>query len=118
VIDDDVSYTRLLKLNLEQTGQYAVRVENGAAGAQRAAHEFKPDLIFLDVMMPGRDGGDLAARFQADPHLQHVPIVFITGAVMEKEIRSHGGRIGGFTYLAKPVDLNKVLECIQQHLRR
>src|SRR2546423_5120830 len=52
VVDDETSITRLLKLNLEQTGSYEVREENLGARVLEAAREFKPDLVLLDVMMP------------------------------------------------------------------
>ena len=116
VIDDEVSITRLLKLNLEETDQYVVRSENVAGSALRAAEEFNPDLILLDVMMPGMDGGELASRFQAHPRFKFVPIVFLTATVTKQEVRLRGGRIGGLPFLAKPVNLSDVLSCLRQHL--
>jgi DNA-binding response OmpR family regulator len=116
VVDDEASITRLLKLNLEQTNQYAVRAENDATLALAAAEEFQPDLILLDVMMPDLDGGQLAGRFQAHPSLKSVPIVFLTAAATKKEVYARGGRVGGLPFLAKPVDLAEVVACIEQHL--
>jgi CheY-like chemotaxis protein len=116
VIDDEPSITRLLKLNLEQTNEYLVRSENAATAALAAAEEFQPDLILLDVMMPGMDGGELASRFAANPRLKTVPIVFLTAAVTKQEVQLHGGRIGGLPFLAKPVNLADVLGCLRHHL--
>ncbi len=116
VVDDEPSITRLLRLNLEQTNDYVVRGENDARRALAAAEEFHPDLILLDVMMPSIDGGELASRFQANPRLKTVPIVFLTAAATRKEVRERGGRIGGLAFLAKPVDLNEVLGCLKRHL--
>lgn len=118
VVDDEPSITRLLRLNLEQTNDYVVRGENDAQRALAAAEEFHPDLILLDVMMPAMDGGELASRFQANPRLKKVPIIFLTAAATRKEIREHGGRIGGLPFLAKPVDLNEVLTCLKRNLSR
>ena len=67
VVDDQVQNTRLLKLYLEQTNDYVVREENDAKRALSAAEEFQPHLILLDVLMPGMNGGELAARFEANP---------------------------------------------------
>jgi DNA-binding response OmpR family regulator len=117
VVDDEISLTRLIKLNLEETGVYEVRVENWAAGAFAAAQEFKPDLILLDVMMPGMDGGALAARFQDSHMLRNIPIVFLTAAVKKEEVTSKGGMIGGFPYLAKPVDVQELRACIEANLK-
>ena len=105
VVDDEPSITRLLKLNLEQTNDYEVRAENDAEAAMAAAEEFKPHLILLDVMMPGLDGGELASRFQANPRLKSVPIVFLTAAATKGEIYARGGKVGGLPFLAKPVDI-------------
>jgi CheY-like chemotaxis protein len=116
IIDDEESFTRLLKLNLESTCAYEVRAENRALRGVSAAQEFKPDLILLDVMMPGIDGGELASRLQASPRTSNIPIVFLTAAVKKEEIGSHGGLIGGFPYLAKPVDVDGLISCIEKTL--
>jgi CheY-like chemotaxis protein len=117
VVDDEAGFARLLKLNLEQTHDYIVQVENSAADALSHAERFQPDLMFLDVMMPNMDGGELAARLSEKPKLKGVPIVFLTAAVKKEEISSHGGQIGGYPFVAKPVDLPQVIACIKKHLR-
>ena len=73
VADDQAANTRLLKPHLEQTNSYEVREENSHKAAIPTAEAFQPHLILLDVMMPGIDGGELAARFQASPKLKDVP---------------------------------------------
>ena len=116
IVDDEAPLTRLLKLTLEQTGKYSVQVENNAQRAARVAREFLPDLVLMDVMMPGIDGGTLAAQFQATEPLKHVPIVFLTAAVKRHEVQAHQGQIGGLPFLAKPVDLQEITRCLQHHL--
>ena len=116
VVDDEPSITRLLKLNLEQTNEYVVRTENDSATAVAAAEEFQPDLILLDVMMPGLDGGELASRFEANPKLKSVPIVFLTAAATKSEVYARGGKVGGHLFLAKPVELSEVVACLKQYL--
>lgn len=116
LIDDEPSITRLLKLNLEQTNAYEVQTENIATRALSTAEDFAPDLIFLDVMMPGMDGGELAAQFQAHPKFKSVPIVFLTAAATKSEVSARGGRVGGLPFLAKPVEMTEVLASIRQHL--
>src|SRR5678816_3367053 len=99
VADDQPHNTQLLKLYLERTNDYVVREENDPKAALSAAEEFQPHLILLDVMMPGMDGGELAARIQASPKLKGVPIVFLTAAVTKGEVASRGGQLGGFPCL-------------------
>ena len=116
VVDDRASNSRLVKLYLEGTNDYVVREENDAKAALSAAKEFQPHLILLDVMMPGMDGGELAARFQANPQLKDVPIVFLTAAITKGEVRAGHGRVGGFPFLAKPVVLSELVACLEHHL--
>jgi len=115
-VDDQARDTRLVKLYLERTNDYEVREVNNSKAALAAAEEFQPHLILLDVMMPGLDGGDLAACFQASPKLQAVPIVFLTAAVTKGEVDAGSGRIGGQAFLAKPIVLKEMLACLKRHL--
>ena len=116
VVDDQARDTRLMKLYLERTNDYVVREENNAKAATSAAEEFQPHLILLDVMMPGMDGGELAACFRASPKLKAVPIVFLTAAVTKAEVKAGGGQIGKHSFLAKPVVLTEVVACLKHHL--
>ncbi len=116
VIDDEPSLTRLIRLNLQQTGEFEVLEENRPDHALAAARDFRPDLILLDVVMPGLDGGDLASQFMASPHFAKVPIIFLTAAVTREEVTSHGGYVGGQPFLAKPVDMPELVGCLHQHL--
>jgi CheY-like chemotaxis protein len=116
IIDDEASFTRLLALNLGCTGKYTVRAENRAPNGLSAVRDFNPDLILLDVMMPGMAGGELAAQLQAHPGLNEIPVVFLTAAVKKEEVRSRSGVIGGFPYLAKPVNLQELIDCIEKNL--
>ena len=116
VVDDKRSDTQLLKRYLEETNDFVVREENDPKAALAAAVEFNPDLILLDVLMPEMDGGELAASFKANPKLKAVPIVFLTSKLTKKEVALCGGWIGGYPFLAKPIVLPEVTECLKRHL--
>src|SRR2546427_2816337 len=116
MVDDEISFTRLLKLNLEQTNHYAVRVENRAEDALSTAREFRPDLVLLDIMMPRMFGGDIAARLRADANLKTTPIVFFTAAVSKTRVKEHDGVISGFPFLAKPASVEELIEQIELSL--
>ena len=118
IIDDEASFTRLLKLNLHHTGRYTAETVNDPAQALVVAREFSPDVILLDVMMPSMDGGELATRIQSSSKLKQIPIVFLTAAIKKNEIASHQGCIGGLPFIAKPVDFQEVVECIEKQLHR
>jgi len=112
VVDDESGFTRLLKLTLEKSGGYVVREENDGTQAWLVAREFVPDIIFLDIVMPKVDGGEVAAQMRSDPLLQHIPIVFLTAIVSSKE---GGHEIGGFPFLAKPVSVDAIKHAIEEH---
>jgi two-component system, OmpR family, response regulator len=118
VVDDEPKITRLIRLNLEQTGDYEVREENRASHAFACAREFLPDLILMDVLMPGVDGGELASEFRQSPRFRELPILFLTAAVTREEVSSHGGYIGGLPMLAKPVDIPELIGCIHRQLEK
>ena len=117
VVDDEAVITRTLKLYLEGTGSYEVRAENEGSRAVQAAREFNPDLIMLDLIMPDTDGAMVASELGGDSELQNIPIIFLTALVSEKEVGAHGKKIGGHPFLAKPVNPEKVVECIEQQLQ-
>jgi len=118
LVDDEKSLTTLLKLNLEETGQYEVRVENWAEDAVGAAREFKPDLILLDIIMPRLPGGNVAALIDGDPELQGTPIVFLTAAVRKHQVEENEGIICDHPCLAKPAPVEEVVAMIEKHVRR
>jgi CheY-like chemotaxis protein len=116
VIDDEPDFTYMLKLSLESMGYYRVAVENEAARAVRAAREFAPDLIVLDIMMPGLDGSEVAARIRTDPELRDVPVLFMTALVSHREARGGSCSSGGQTFLPKTLGTGKLIECIEEKL--
>ena len=116
VVDDEPGMTRMLRRNLESTGRYEVRTENSGDAALAAARDFHPDFILLDVMMPGVDGGEVAARLKEDKALANIPVVFLTAIVKQDETTPTGSNIGGCEYLAKPVKTEDLVACIERHL--
>ncbi len=114
IVDDEPGFTRLLKLNLHQTGRYTAEVVNVAAEAVEVAQRFTPDIVLLDVMMPGMDGGEVADRLHAVPKLRNTPIIFLTAAVKKQEVEATGGMRGGIPFVAKPIEFQEVLSRIEK----
>ena len=117
LVDDEVGITRTLALYLEEIGGCEVRVESHGSRALVTAREFRPNLIFLDIVMPDADGGTLAAEIKADPILHGTPVVFLTALVSQRETGGALKQIGGYPFLAKPVDPDTVLAYINQYAR-
>src|SRR6201984_2735364 len=114
IVDNDPNTTHLVKVLLERTGHYLVLEENDAAKAHQSARSFRPDLILLDIVMPETDGGEVAARIEADPELQNTPIIFLTALVTRAEAKS-GLSIQGHPFLAKPVSIPELIDAIKEH---
>jgi CheY-like chemotaxis protein len=116
LVDDDVTFTRLVKLYLEETDRFEVRVENKGLNGLHTARAMHPDLILLDIVMPDREGSEIASDLKSDPVTDTIPIVFMTGTVVDEELPSDG-RIGGYPFLAKPVRMEELLRCIEENIR-
>jgi two-component system alkaline phosphatase synthesis response regulator PhoP len=112
-VDNDTNAT--LRILLEKTGQYLVLEENNSTKAHRSARIFRPDLILLDVVMPIRDGREIAAQIQADPELQNTPMIFRTALVTPAEVKA-GVHIDGHPFLAKPINIQELVHAIDEHL--
>ena len=118
LVDDEKSFTNLLKLNLEDTGNYEVRVENWGEDALAAAQQFRPDLVLLDIIMPRMPGGNVASQIKEDPELKDTPIVFLTAAVRRHQVEENDGIICDLPCLAKPAPVEAVIEMIEKHARK
>ena len=116
IVDDEMTFGQLIKLNLEETEQYEVRVEIQGARAIVTARDFRPDLILLDIVMPDIDGGELAHHIKADKLLKDIPIIFLTALVQDKEVDSKEGMIGGYPFIAKPVNTEELISCIKENI--
>lgn len=118
VVDDEISLTRMLKLNLEQTGKYEVRTENQGSKTLDAALEFRPDLILLDIMMPDVIGSEVAAQLLDDEELRDIKIIFLTALVSKQETETADGKIAGRSFIAKPVKFDELVESIEKELAK
>jgi two-component system alkaline phosphatase synthesis response regulator PhoP len=115
IVDDERDSTHLVKILLEKIGNYCVLEENDGAKAHQSARNFMPDLILLDIMMPQRDGGDVATQIEADPRLQRTPIIFLTALVTKAEAKA-GLQIQGHPVLAKPINIPELINRIEENL--
>lgn len=118
IVDDEKELTDMLKTRLEHTGKYSIRTENQGSHVLAVAVDFQPDLILLDVIMPTMDGPDVAGLLKEDAKTKNIPIIFLTAAVRREEAESCHGKIGGHPFMAKPVDIKDLIECIDMYLRK
>ena len=114
-VDDEEDFLELMELNLEKTRRYEVRTESDPDAVLEAAREFRPDVILLDVVMPGKDGIELLAELHRDEGLRAVPVIMLT-ALAGGNVAG-GASKDGVLYLAKPVEMKRLLHCIEEHVK-
>jgi len=115
VVDDDPVMCQLAKSELEQTGWYHVTAVPDGALALAAMRRHPPDLVVLDLVMPGLDGPEIAHRIKCDPALFRIPVVFRSSLFTTDEAREAPM---GCRYLAKPTNPGELLACIEDVLGR
>ena len=116
VVDNEPAMTRLIRVILEKTGRYEVRTENLGRRVIEAAREFRPDLILLDVMMPGMLGSEIAALLEADPELRAIKFVFLTSMVSKEEALRSNSQVGGHVFVAKPISPDDLCKAVEEYL--
>jgi CheY-like chemotaxis protein len=113
VIDDDPAFRDLVTRFLDREGFRIVTASDGDEGLIQA-RQVRPDLITLDVMMPGLDGWALLAALKAEPALAEIPVVMLTIA----DDRSKGFALGASDYLTKPLDRGRLATILQKYRGR
>lgn len=112
VIDDDETVHDMLSRLLSKEGFLVDIADNGEEGISKAL-ELKPDVIVLDVLMPGMDGWDVLTRLKNDPNTESIPVVMLTMV----DDRSKGYMLGVTDYIYKPVDREKLVAALTRCVR-
>ena len=116
VVDDEKDLVDLISYNLQRNGYDAVTAYDGNTAIELATRE-PPDLIVLDLMLPGLDGTEVARRLKADSRTQHVPIVMLTAKAEETDVVV-GLTLGADDYVTKPFSMKILLARLNTVLRR
>src|SRR5688572_22038063 len=116
VIDDEAPIRLLCRVNLEAEGMKVLEAADGPSGLEKAKAE-QPDIVLLDVMMPGLDGWRVAEELLDDPRTQDIPIIFLT-ARAEFRDRARGLDIGGVDYITKPFNPVELAPIVRDLLGR
>ena len=110
IVDDEASLGRLLKAGLEMHG-FTVRFETRSTDAIKTCLEFDPDLVLLDVDMPVKDGGMVAAEMKGHPALGRTPVIFLTSLVRKEETAKPNA--SGEIFLSKPIPIPELVARIR-----
>jgi len=116
VVDDEAPIRLLCRVNLEAEGMEVLEAADGPTGVEVARAE-RPDVLLLDVMMPGMDGWEVAERLLEDELTSEIPLVFLT-ARAELRDRARGIELGGVDYITKPFNPLELASIIQGMLER
>ena len=116
VIDDEAPIRLLCRVNLEAEGMEVLEAADGPSGLEKARAE-SPDVVLLDVMMPGLDGWRVAEELLDDPGTELIPIIFLT-ARAELRDRARGIDLGGVDYVTKPFNPVELAPLVRDLLDR
>lgn len=116
VVDDDAFIRRPLELLLREEGFRPATAADGDECLRRVEAE-RPDLIVLDVMMPGRDGFSVCAALKADPRFAPIPVILLSARGMESD-RQRGIELGAADFVTKPYSPSDLLRRVRELLSR
>lgn len=116
VVDDDKQITRLVASYLEKAGFTVLAAHDGENALRIIRHEL-PDLVILDLMLPGRDGWEITRTLRADDRLAAIPILMLTARVEDTD-KILGLELGADDYLTKPFNPREVVARVRAILRR
>ena len=111
VVDDEPYIARVIKFKLEQEGYTVISANDGITGLNKIKEE-KPDLVLLDVMMPGMSGYEVCQKIKGDAELAGIPVVILTAKGQERD-REQGFSMGASDYITKPFSPNRLLELVK-----
>jgi len=114
IIDDSKTNIGTLSAVLESYGFQTITARNGKMGIRRAVFS-KPDLILLDIMMPGLNGFETCSRLKSDDETKNIPVIFMT-ALADIENKLQAFEAGGVDYITKPFEEAEVLARVKTHL--
>lgn len=114
IVDDVPKNLQLLGQALRSEGYDVAAVSSGEQ-ALASAQKYEPDLILLDVMMPGKNGFEVCEELKADPDLEAIPVIFLT-ALIEQEDIIKGLELGGADYITKPFNTQELFARVKTHL--
>jgi DNA-binding response OmpR family regulator len=116
VVDDDRDVAQSIELALRRRG-FRVALAHSGVEALKLLRRYRPDLVLLDVLMPGMSGIEVCRRLRADENTAEMPIIFLTARGQERD-RIEGLRAGADDYLSKPFNLEELILRVKAVLRR
>ena len=110
IVDDEPEITEIVVTFLSEHG-FQVMAENSPIEAVKKAKNYKPDVILLDIMMPGMDGYDVCQTLKQDPDFMNTPVIFLTGKDRSDDM-GRSFKAGGDMFIKKPFSCERLLEIV------
>ena len=115
IVDDEEDVLQMLGKRLTASGYSVITATNGTDAIALAKSQH-PDIIILDIIMPGMEGGEVAAELKEHPLTRSIPVILLTAMLSKTEEEKHGSMDGGHIALAKPLDIEKLLDQMKKLL--
>lgn len=116
VVDDEPDYLRVTKLNLEATGKFEVLPVSDPKEIIQNLHNFKPDIILMDILMPGMNGIDACEMLNKDRFGKRTPIIIVSALGTDKD-RLDAYKVGVVDYIIKPAEKEAIVAKIEKALQ-
>ena len=116
VVEDEVHIQRLIKLVLEKNGYVVETVGSGEEALQRLKEGPKPDMILLDILMPGIDGLTVLKTIKAQAEFKELPVVMLT-ALAQENVVLQGIKLGAKDYIRKPFHPTELVKRLSKHIQ-
>ena len=117
IVDDEPDVLTVLKKGLTGAGFDVLTADNGS-DALRITRDRHPDIVILDVLMPDIPGGSVGLTLQEDPTTKDIPIIFLSCTFSDRGTHKEGPLFAGHIRLAKPYDMDELLEAVKLHLEK
>ena len=117
IIDDEEHFAYFTKMNLEKTGKFEAAIAADADTGIKMAKKYKPDLILLDIMMPGKDGFEVLKAVKKDQETRAIPVVMLS-VKDEEAYKEKAARLYDEDYITKPVEIEKLTSRIEKVLAK
>jgi CheY-like chemotaxis protein len=115
VIDDDRQIALALSIRLQAAGYEVTTAYDGEAGLEQLGHSALPDIVVLDIRMPGIDGLEVARYMRSDTRLESIPIIFLSANAQER-VKQAALQAGGQYFLEKPFEARVLLDTLERAL--
>jgi len=116
LVDDEEFFRKLVAMGFERDGFAVVQADNGSDGL-RVAEQERPDLILLDLVMPGLLGFEVCKALRENPEFSQTPIIVMSAKSYKPDI-DKAKALGADAYVVKPVDMEELLRIAKEHLNK